>query len=73
MSRFHPGDRVQFARVFMHKGMFVTPANPKKVEKVKEGQTGTLYDVVFLDAEGNPHVIENVREEELEETGGLRT
>ena len=66
MSRFKPGDRVQFARVFMHKGMFVTPANPKQVQGVKEAAGEAAYDVQFLDAEGNPHVIENVRESELQ-------
>lgn len=64
MSRFKAGDKVQFARVFLYKGIFVTPANPKQVVKVHDGAE-TTYDVQFLDAEGNPHVIEKVTDEDL--------
>jgi hypothetical protein len=65
VSLFKPGDPVQFARVFLHKGIFVTPANPKQVRGVREEAGGAKYDVTFLDAEGNPHVIEGVQESDL--------
>ena len=68
MSLFKPGERVQFGYVRMHKGIFVTPNSPKQVKAVKEATVSggeTRYDVQFLDAEGNPHVIENVPEKEL--------
>lgn len=65
MSQFRAGQHVQFAKgVFLWKGMFVAAHTPKQVYKVKEGTPAT-YDVVFLDAEGQPHVIENVAEAEL--------
>ncbi|MCE9584009.1 MAG: hypothetical protein K8T20_16110 [Planctomycetes bacterium] len=67
MSTFKPGDPVQFGYVRMHKGIFVTPNSPKQVKAVKESPGGvTKYDVQFLDAEGNPHVIENVPESDLQ-------
>ena len=61
-----PGDAVQFQGVRMHKGIFVTAMSPKKVQAVKEANGQARYDVQFLDAEGNPHVIENVPEGEIE-------
>jgi hypothetical protein len=66
MSRFKVGEPVQFVSVRMHKGIFVTPANPKQVKSVKE-EAGkeAVYEVQFLDAEGNPHVIPGVKESEL--------
>ena len=67
MSRFRPGDRVRFPHVRLHKGIFVTPNSPLEVRKVTEGPgEETTCDVVFLDAEGNPHVIEGVKETELD-------
>ena len=66
MSRFKAGDSVQFNRIFMHKGIFVTQRNPTKVKAVREVASGEAeYDVVFLDAEGNPHVVEKVKEADL--------
>lgn len=65
MSRFRAGDAVTFARVFLHKGIFVTSRTPAKVQAVREPGAESEYDVVFLDAEGNPHVVERVREEDL--------
>lgn len=65
MSRFRAGDAVTFPRVFLHKGIFVTSRNPAKVQAVRESGAGAEYDVVFLDAEGNPHLVEKVKEEDL--------
>ncbi|KAF0243821.1 MAG: hypothetical protein FD180_3037 [Planctomycetota bacterium] len=66
MSRFKAGDSVQFNRIFMHKGIFVTQRNPTKVKAVREAAGAEAeYDVVFLDAEGNPHVVEKVKEADL--------
>lgn len=66
MSLFKAGDSVAFARVFMHKGIFVTTRNPAKVKAAREAAGGGAeYDVMFLDAEGNPHVVEKVKESEL--------
>ncbi len=65
MSAFKAGDSVAFARIFMHKGIFVTSRNPTKVKAVREAAGGAEYDVIFLDAEGNPHVVEKVKESDL--------
>ncbi|NUN50601.1 MAG: hypothetical protein HUU15_17455 [Candidatus Brocadiae bacterium] len=66
MSRFRPGEAVNFTRVFLFKGMFVTDRSVKKVQAVKPGADGKdVYDIVFLDAEGNPHVIPAVPAEDL--------
>ncbi len=66
MSLFKAGDSVTFARIFMHKGIFVTSRNPTKVKAVRESAGGGAeYDVMFLDAEGNPHVVEKVKESDL--------
>lgn len=65
MSAFKAGDSVTFARIFMHTGIFVTSRNPTKVKAVRETPGGAEYDVIFLDAEGNPHVVEKVKESDL--------
>ncbi len=51
---------------FLYKGIFIFQNSPVLIKDIKQKEEGIFYSVEYIDREGNPIIIENIKHEELE-------
>lgn len=51
---------------FLYNGVFVFQNSPVVIKDIKQKEDGIYYIVEYIDREGNPLLIENIKHEELQ-------